>query len=96
MIDGYESADGKASPSAVPVPVWSDQQPPGPHHITHLSRYVIGIGWYGRCEFAIAVLRERRERKMRGETRGGIGRTVVSLRYAHMRATKCKKKDFTV
>lgn len=51
-----------------PPAVWrSVQQPPGPHCISHLPRwYVIGTGWYGRCEFAI-VLRERRERKMQGE-----------------------------
>lgn len=97
MIDGYESADGKAL-SAVPHPRPSDDRSNN-HPALTASPICLGT-LLAPADMAdansLAVLRERRERKMRGKRGGDARRNRTDsrfVRYAHMRATKCKKRS---
>lgn len=98
MIDGYESAAGKAPP-AVPVPVRPTIGPtttrPSPHHPSASVRYWHRLIWpmrirYSRPEGEARAKNAERTR----ETRGGIGRTVVSY-VMPICAPQNAKKDLT-
>lgn len=91
VIDEYESADGKALPRLSPSPPSvrrSVQQPPGPHHISHLPGTLLAPADMADANSLYSRFEGEARTKTRGVS-GGDGRIVVSY-VIHV--AKCKRE----